>query len=1261
MKYEIFLSAIFALLFSSPIVYCSDIETTPTKRRYEFLGTPQERMDDISARELDEKERQIEARTRALDLQRVADDVLRMIIAYTEERSLASFNKNEKLTWNTYKDLIAEPYRKNYRHEVHYLNVKTGALVGEKDVLSFGSKYTYRNFTDDKTVNDDDIIALSLVIPNDLEDYQRPLAIYTHGGPNVNRLPTVYDELTTAFAALGYVVAIPNYRGSNGRGKQFENLIDEKFPERPIEDLEATLRYMENFNIDRNRTLLTGISFGTFLNTLALPSLSYHLSSAMLNKGMFDSKSRGVTSPVDGIAKSLSIFSAHGKRDETTPLIMRDEYISKLRARGHGNIETHTLGEGSHHLISHDRTKVLGITFKDGTYFDKNKKPLSMHAHIEQQSVAYNINELRDYVLHLVRFIDDNARNNGREFAPYSLQPKAAEKEQQQFVRTVWQKSLTNQLLKKVTKKVTKNGTKKNVDNVVVTKTPLVENGYSQTEAFLRIVLKNDYLENELAINLQKFLNYYSSRRKDIMEAYAKLFGEKGREEADAILAKNFDISTHFTRSFEIISAEKSHADKLVAYHGTDAELGFVYDIYSAFRRKLLMQDEGYAISRLRMLDAAFAKVLTAADLIKRTNELAAMEINKDTKYNYLPGFQDVAAAVQWSLFASFEYWGSSTYFRFFSEGKTGDSKSKNLLLREFFDAIGFAPGNNAHEHLVHHYDQLFAQHLNTNGGRLLQFFIDPSVVDEIAYLSEVFGYPLYLEDDVKKKVSCAPLEVLMTSMSNPMAYENLLAKNRDKFLHQDGRDQFSKQESTLFYANSVEGRMLMTPARIDNREAITIVDYFTEEPKQGRAKYLEAISQRVDDDIKQWFTLNPHPECYEDEEPKPALVRLLQYAEVGITGTKRAAANSDEKHSPFVLALLAQDIAALDYLKNGMATKAEVSDSLSTMLEGLLSKNKTIAAEWLMTNFTIENIAKVFCRMVDDKNFDAAQFLLDKKVDISTLTDARSRPIIFGWLKDGEDEKADWVLEQARISCQHTMLLKRAMYSALKDKDFITVDKLIARGADINNLHSPMIQIKGEEFVRQYLRAKDFAAVQWLFDNGIEANLESTFFHFASLNETEITKWIIDNYDFDPNDYVDRFKTFLNDQRYMHAKRIIACGFSLDKSGLVEDYLDQGELNIANWLCAQGASTNIAGKNGFYLLHTALANNDFDRANWLLEHGATAHAYYSDGSTILQSVIEENSAAAIWLIKHRLVSLPVDDRVMQFIKRYEIQLPLKE
>jgi dipeptidyl aminopeptidase/acylaminoacyl peptidase len=126
-----------------------------------------------------------------------------------------------------------------------------------------------------------------LVKPVDYEPGKRyPLAVLPHGGPEGNSLhgwstrPTYPAQL---FATRGYVVFMPNYRGSSGRGTAFATADHQDLGGKEFGDVLAGIDHLVTEGlVDAERVGMGGWSYGGYFSGLAATTYSHRFRAAMI-------------------------------------------------------------------------------------------------------------------------------------------------------------------------------------------------------------------------------------------------------------------------------------------------------------------------------------------------------------------------------------------------------------------------------------------------------------------------------------------------------------------------------------------------------------------------------------------------------------------------------------------------------------------------------------------------------------------------------------------------------------------------------------------------------------------------------------------------------------------------------------------------------------------------------------------------------------------------------------------------------------------
>ena len=97
-----------------------------------------------------------------------------------------------------------------------------------------------------------------------------PLVLYIHGGPTSASLET-FSAPSQIFAARGWLVFEPNYRGSNNEGNAFETAIERDAGAGPGRDVMAGLAMLEKRGIiDERKVAVSGWSYGGYMTSWLL-------------------------------------------------------------------------------------------------------------------------------------------------------------------------------------------------------------------------------------------------------------------------------------------------------------------------------------------------------------------------------------------------------------------------------------------------------------------------------------------------------------------------------------------------------------------------------------------------------------------------------------------------------------------------------------------------------------------------------------------------------------------------------------------------------------------------------------------------------------------------------------------------------------------------------------------------------------------------------------------------------------------------------
>ena len=97
-----------------------------------------------------------------------------------------------------------------------------------------------------------------------------PVMVFVHGGPHWLYEDTYFPEVQ-AYADAGFLVAMPNYRGSSGYGRAWSDALTGDVGFTDVDDVTAGLRdLLGRRDVDGSRTVIAGWSWGGYITLMEL-------------------------------------------------------------------------------------------------------------------------------------------------------------------------------------------------------------------------------------------------------------------------------------------------------------------------------------------------------------------------------------------------------------------------------------------------------------------------------------------------------------------------------------------------------------------------------------------------------------------------------------------------------------------------------------------------------------------------------------------------------------------------------------------------------------------------------------------------------------------------------------------------------------------------------------------------------------------------------------------------------------------------------
>jgi 8-oxo-dGTP pyrophosphatase MutT (NUDIX family) len=215
---------------------------------------------------------------------------------------------------------------------------------------------------------------------------------------------------------------------------------------------------------------------------------------------------------------------------------------------------------------------------------------------------------------------------------------------------------------------------------------------------------------------------------------------EKSAEQVQLFLEKNYnealndkDYIDALTKALE---AELENKDKIVFYHASTSEVSFVYDIYTEFKAQLNNLTANQRAS-LRLLEQPFEHMENVHEFIKKFSTPEGCVHNYDEKNGIR--YDECGLSFNAFLFGSHQINNSKTYEFFYASKSAKDYDIESLLKSIVSSGIPLS---------IAHYKALFNQFYKSNNNtKLVQVFVEPSIVDSVAYMAVEGGDVIRLPD----------------------------------------------------------------------------------------------------------------------------------------------------------------------------------------------------------------------------------------------------------------------------------------------------------------------------------------------------------------------------------------------------------------------------------------------------------------------------------------------------------------------------------
>lgn len=421
------------------------------------------------------------------------------------------------------------------------------------------------------------------------------------------------------------------------------------------------------------------------------------------------------------------------------------------------------------------------------------------------------------------------------------------------------------------------------------------------------------YLPDDKAASLREQLRktpytqtqgYLAYRISDLLES---LKGDSGQE-VKTFLERNAHFKTsgdpHYRQVLtEALEEEKKpdNREKIVFYHASDPLSTFLFDIFTAYRSQLKMLPSNQ-LKVLRGLENSFQSVLDVEAFIEIFKDESGTIYNYSTKGDI--NYADVGLSVNPCLFGNDGVEKSATYHLFNTLSSAG-APDHEKLFNAFMASIGI-PGHFKDYYAL--YQQYYMPEKNNNS-KLYQIFIDPQVVDTVAYTAIIGGNIVDFPMDGGKPYH-GFAKIIAELRTSPDSFNLTLHKSAAK---------------GQIDINLLQGRLYLKPEVFHNPKHVTIKSYWRHDvPKNAETNYYKKLNAQVSQDLSGWLKSHQIEREGTFSEGHQALQKLYKNVYEGKTGLEF----KEAERSPKVL------------LQNAL-TKADLKTVTKILKENKLDLNE--------------------------------------------------------------------------------------------------------------------------------------------------------------------------------------------------------------------------------------------------------------------------------------------------------------------------------